>query len=124
MKELSGRAIPSKSMYISSTNQRQNINPNEFQLFMSSQKNQKNNMSNSSIKNKLNQSVNDGFGYNFHGFSNMYCNSNNPNQSMTIDNEIEELYEQEDENNVFNFLFFFSQFNNFREKSSIIINVP
>ena len=100
-KELSGRnnMKPSKSLYISDTNQGNNITPNEFQKLISHQNNLKNKILNS-YKNKLNQSVNEGFSYNPHAYHNLYSAANNLNKSMTIDNEIQELDEPEDENNV------------------------
>lgn len=57
-------------------------------------------MSLNSYKNKLNQSVNEGFSYNPQSYHDLYSATNNLNKSMTIDNEIQELDEPEDENNV------------------------
>ena len=51
-------------------------------------------------KSKLNQSMNEGFGFGTRSFHNMFPNLNNLNQSLNMENEIQELYEQEDENNV------------------------
>jgi len=89
-------------------NNQGNLSPNEFQLLMARQSALANKMApmhqqiagNVMYKNKLNQSMNEGLVYNSRPFHNLFPNPNNLNQSLNMENEIEELYEQEDENNV------------------------